>query len=263
MSPRLLRPRATGRFAALRRDLVAYWPLNETADAAENVTATNWVNGGVSLQSFNTVPSIAGKVGNARSFTRANSERLTAGSATGFVANASTTMFGTTNSTVAFWFYPAGDSVSGQTYGLVSNDGFSGPRGASIQIPSSAGGATYPAPTISIFNDPSGSQENNVLFSTTVISKDAWHFICFRRSGTTITGYLNGTAGSSTLTLTGTPFASRGAVHIGHRYGLANGTSSFDNLNGYVDEVAFWSRTLSDDEVATLYNSGAGIDLRR
>lgn len=31
--------------------------------------------------------------------------------------------------------------------------------------------------------------------------------------------------------------------------------------NGWIDEVAFWGRALSDDEVAQLWNGGAGIDL--
>jgi hypothetical protein len=67
---------------------------------------------------------------------------------------------------------------------------------------------------------------------------------------------LNATA-SSTKTITKSFHSTRQRLFFGVRY------TSTEFLNGDLDEVAFWNRRLSDAELDTLYNSGAGIDLRR
>jgi hypothetical protein len=61
-------------------------------------------------------------------------------------------------------------------------------------------------------------------------------------------------------TLSKTPLSSRANLHAGIRYG-GSGSGS-DYFNGRVDEIAMWSRAITDSEVSTLYNNGLGIDLR-
>jgi hypothetical protein len=246
MSPRLLRPRQTGRYTALRSGLTNYWPLNESAPSGD-VTATNWVSGGVNMTSENSVLSTTGIQGNARTFATANSERMLAN------ATASSTILGTSNFTVAFWFRMTSAFVSGNQ-GLVSNDFFSTERGVSIYMSGNVSG--YQPPYIFLpYTD--ASAETYVPLPLTVVPAGAWHFYCVRLSGGTSLDVRLNASNETTKTLTKTPVASRQRLFFGVRY------TTSDYLNGDLDEVAFWNRRLSDAEVSTLYNNGAGIDLRQ
>ena len=247
MSPRTLRPRQTGRYTALRVGLTNYWPLNETATTGD-VTATNWVAGGINLTSENSVLSTTGLQGNGRNFVVANSERMIGN------ATASSTMFGTADFTVAFWFRMTSAFVSGNQ-GLVTNDFFSTQRGVSIYISGASG--NYYAPQMNLHYTDNTEETYSPFFATNLVPISTWHFFCLRLSGgTAMDARLNATA-SSTKTITKSFHSTRQRLFFGVRY------TSTEFLNGDLDEVAFWNRRLSDAELDTLYNSGAGIDLRR
>jgi len=239
-----------GVYSSLRSNLTNYWPLNEEAPSGSNTTAVNWVSGGTSMTSDNAVPSIAGKVRNGRSFTRANSQRMSA------TATSSMTICGTSNYTLAFWFRLDGSPSSGN-FGLVTNDFFSTERGISIYI---SGGTVWDFPYLFLPYTDSTSETwlpINVGSGGATIASGAWTFACLRlSSGTTLDFRIN-TVNGQTKTLTKSFHASRQRLFFGTRYTAA------DYLNGAIDEVAMWSRRLSDDEVNTLYNDGNGIDLRR
>jgi hypothetical protein len=211
----------------------------------------------VSLTSVNTVPSVAGLQGNARDFTAANSERLYAS----ISANSNLTLIGPTEFTVAFWFRPNGNAASSSTYGLVSNDAFPSQRGFAIAMPAS-GSTAWTIPHLYLFYTDSTQETinpwNGILPGT--VAKDAWHFLCIRRSGSSVSSTLNATAGTA-ISLTKTPLSSRANLHVGIRYGTSG--AGADYFNGYVDELAMWSRALADSEVSRLYNSGLGIDLQK
>jgi hypothetical protein len=245
MSPRTLRPRQTGRYTALRAGLTNYWPLNETATTGD-VTATNWVAGGINLTSENSVLSTTGVQGNARNFVSANSERMIGN------ATASSTMFGTADFTVAFWFRMTSAFVSGNQ-GLVSNDFFSTQRGISIYMTGS-GGQYWPPYMNLHYTD--NTEETYAPFAISA-SVGAWHFLCVRLSGGTSMDVRFNTSNATTKTITKSFHATRQRLFFGVRY------TTSDYLNGDLDEVAFWNRRLSDAEVDTLYNNGAGIDLRQ
>jgi len=246
MSPRLLRPRATGKYGALRVGLTQYWPLNETATSGD-VTAANWVAGGLNMTSENSVLSTAGKQGNGRNFVAANSERMLGN------ATASSTILGTSNFTIALWFRMTSAFVSGNQ-GLVSNDFFSTERGVSIYVSGNVSG--YQPPYIFLpYTD--ASAEAYVPLPLTVVPVGAWHFYCVRLSGGTSLDVRLNASNETTKTLTKTLVTSRQRLFFGVRY------TTSDYLNGDLDEVAFWNRRLSDSEVSTLYNNGAGIDLRQ
>jgi len=245
MSPRTLRPRQTGRYTALRAGLTNYWPLNETATTGD-VTATNWVAGGIDLTSENSVLSTTGVQGNARNFVSANSERMLGN------ATASSTLFGTADFTVAFWFRMTSAFVSGNQ-GLVANDFFSTQRGVSIYVTGSSG--NYFPPYLYLpYSD--ATEETYAPFATTA-SVGAWHFFCVRLSGGTAMDVRFNATNATTKTITKAFHSIRQRLFFGVRY------TTSDYLNGDLDEVAFWNRRLSDAEVGTLYNNGAGIDLRQ
>lgn len=246
MNARLLRPAQTGRYAALRSGLVSYWPLNETA-AAGDVTATNWVAGGLNMTSENSVLSTTGVIGNGRTFVPANSERMLGN------ATAATTMFGTSNYTVAFWFRMSSAYVSGNQ-GLVSNDFFSTERGISIYMTGAAGNWYRPYMNLQ-YTD--ATEETFGPFGAATATANAWHFVCVRLGGGTALDVRFNTFDAVTRTITKSFFSSRQRLFFGVRF------TTNDFLNGNLDEVAFWQRRLSDAEVSTLYNNGTGIDLRQ
>ena len=85
-------------------------------------------------------------------------------------------------------------------------------------------------------------------------STGTWYHYVATKSGTTYKFYANG---SLLGTATDTDSATIGAEsYIGN-----NGFGSY--LNGNVDEIAVWNSTLSDDEIAALYNNGTPTDLSK
>jgi hypothetical protein len=46
------------------------------------------------------------------------------------------------------------------------------------------------------------------------------------------------------------------AVHIGSQYDANN-----SYFGGNIAEMSVWSRRLTDDEIAELYNSGSGLEI--
>lgn len=247
MSNRLLRPRQTGKHTALRSGLVAYWPLNETATSGD-VTATNWVAGGLNMTSENSVLSVAGRVNNGRTFVSANSERMLGN------ATAATTLFGTSNFTVAFWFRMNSAFVSGNQ-GLVTNDFFSTERGVSIYMTGVSG--QWFSPYMNL-NYTDASSETFAPFSITdFASVNTWHFFCARLNGGTTLDVRFNTFNATPKAITKSFHATRQRLFFGTRF------TASEYLNGDLDEIAFWQRRLSDAEVSTLYNNGAGIDLRQ
>jgi hypothetical protein len=246
MSPRTLRPRQTGKYTALRSGLTNYWPLNESAPSGD-VSATNWVVGGHNLTSENSVLSTAGVQGSGRNFVSANSERMLGN------ATASSTICGTADYTLAFWFRITSAYTSGNQ-GLVSNDFFSTERGISIYA-TGASGSWY-RPFLNL-NYADASSETHQPFATVTMAASTWHFFCLRLSGGTAMDVRFNETDATTKTITKAFFTSRQRLFFGVRY------TTNDYLNGDLDEVAMWNRRLSDAEVSTLYNNGAGIDLRQ
>jgi hypothetical protein len=242
MSPRLLRPRQTSKYAALRTGLVAYWPLNETA-ASGDVTAEDWTKRGNNLTSNNSVLSVAGKVNNARQFVTANTEFLS-------IASNADVQFGEDAYTLALWLYvPSSASGTGQ---IVAKD--NSPAGAR-EFELHYNGA---ANDIRLFVYAS----DDVAAGAAQVSaaRDAWHFLAVTHAvnSNTVTLRVN-TSTSTTVRPDAKTYAKTStAFHVGSR--LFPPFQQY--LTGNVDEVAKWSRVLSTTELDTLYNSGNGIDLR-
>lgn len=70
-------------------------------------------------------------------------------------------------------------------------------------------------------------------------------------------GYVNGSA--VTLTFTGTVPAALPDPATQFAIGTALSGSGLAAFQGYIDEVAFWSRAISSTEVSEIYNAGAGL----
>jgi hypothetical protein len=166
------------------------------------------------------------------------------------------TICGTSDYTLAFWFRMSSASPSG-LHGLVSNDFFSTERGISVYMDGSAG---VWVPTVYLRYTDSTEETWQPFGDATFglnVSSSAWTFVCLRLSGGTSLGCRLNSGNAPAKTLTKSFHSSRQRLFFGTRYTAA------DYLDGSLDEVAMWSRRLSDAEVNTLYNDGNGIDLRR
>lgn len=233
-------------YGSLRVGLVAYWPMNESA-ASGDVTAVDWTGRGNDLTSNNTVPNVTGKIGDARNFTAANSEWL---------------------------------SASGANNDLKFADGRSWTLAGWIYVP------TWTNSMIFIGNDSSGNREivfdlrttngNNLggqinpggSFGVTAIAGSSmaintWHFFAWTYNATTRVLYARVNDGialnsASSTRPSGTMNQSTQPLNLGRR----QFTGANAHFGGYLDEVAKWDRVLTATELDSLWNGGNGIDLR-
>jgi hypothetical protein len=91
-----------------------------------------------------------------------------------------------------------------------------------------------------------------VLTTTSItVSSGVWHHLVVRRRGTSFALYYDGASVASATTATPIT-ATREALCVGRRY---NGAFPLD---GRVDELAIWSRALTDAEITGIYNARAG-----
>jgi hypothetical protein len=250
MSPRLLRPRSRGvgyRYAALRQGLVAYWPLNESA-ASGDVTAVDNSGRGNDLTSNNTVPSIAGKVNNARQFTAANTEWLS-------IASRADVQFGNGNWSISWWMFPQATATGFQH---VMGKDESGGREVSFRVQLDSGGSANRL-TIDMFHSDgtfitaaAPANRTNASFIN-----QWWHYTLVNNAGA-VALYENGTSVATATRAGGKSFA---ATSTQFNIGRRSFSGFLEYFTGYVDEVAKWTRALSQAEVTALYNAGAGIDL--
>lgn len=247
MSPRLLRPRATGQFQALRAGLLAYYPLNETASGGD-VTAKDHSGRNNDLTSNNSVLSVAGKVGNAREFVRTNSEYLA-----GTHADLN---LGDVAWTIAFWFLvPTGATNS--RFNIFAKD-VSGSRQILCSYNFTAIGANEANHLFFQHYTSTGSSLSNSIAG---VSRNAWHFVAMTHANnsSTIACNLDRTTDANLVRTSGTWASFNSQFNIGRR----EFTGFHDYADVQVDEFAVWSRELSGAELDKLYASGAGIDLRK
>jgi hypothetical protein len=253
MNPRLLRPIGPrGRYRSLRVGLVAYWPMNESASSGD-VTVEDWTGRGNNLTSNNTVPSVAGIQGNGREFTAANSEYLAAAG-----NNADLRFMDGRSWTLAGWMWQSTwgssqiwcgrDNVGNRE--IVFDTRAAGNNRIVCQI--SPGGATSTLAQLS-------------LDGVTGFTTNTWHFwaFSFNAATRTLSGWGNSGVGGvlniSAVAPAGTFPTSVNPFRLGGRPWPGNELF----YTGRLDEVAKWDRVLSSSELLTLWNSGAGIDLRQ
>lgn len=258
MSPKLLRPRQTSKYAALRKSLVAYWPMNETATSGD-VTAEDWTKRGNDLTSNNSVLSTTGKIGDARDFVAGNTEYLSATDRTDL------RFMDGRDWTFACWIYvPSSWPVGIQAF--LSRDGVSAGQRETLLLMQTVSTLrritweTGPGTTtnaVAIVSDQSSAGDR--------LAVNTWHFFAatYNASSTVLSLRLNaGTRTGETGTATrpaGTPVVGTRPFTLGRR---PAGTPDL-YLTARLDEVAKWDRVLSSAELDTLYNSGSGIDLRK
>jgi hypothetical protein len=208
-------------------DNAAYWAFNETAGVwAEELVHPNVYNLSLGTQG---IAWENGKIGKALS-------------PSGHVLNFTGLKLGSNNYSFNFWMYRTGVLVGG------SEIIWGGGTGADGQFywrtTGNADSGLYPQ-----IKDSVGSKE---FFQYPQTRLNQWDMVTLTVSPTNMTLYLNGSAVLS-VALT--------ALGINtNNIALFGGVGGWENLtNAYVDEFGIWNRTLSDTDVADLYNNGTGL----
>ena len=213
--------------STLVNNLVSYWPLNEQSGTRYDAVGSN------DLTDNNTVGFAAGKSGNAASFVNANNESL---SLTG--GN-----FDSPDYSISFWHKP---STVGSTYSFLVTLG----DAWNAQI----GLVAYRYEDdlyVGSGKDGSGFQAATALQALT---DDAWHHVViwFDSSDSKAKMQINGGSVLETAALDGPRFNA-----TKFRISQEPAGTGFA-IDGEMDEVAIWSRVLTEDERAELYALGAG-----
>lgn len=224
----LLKHGASGYTGTLLDGMVSYWPLDEESGTRYDVIGSN------DLTDNNTVGFTAGVNGAAASFVAANSESLSRAS-TAVVPHPSESSF-----SISFWLRTSatGDALVGH---------YVTPGADAVLIFLSGGvpqGLLYSA---------TGGQNLGALGPA--VNDGNWHHILAVYDSTDgkFTGYVDGAAGTLAVTDPASNFGSAWATNF--QIGLFTATY----LTGSMDEVAIWSRVLTTDERAELYNAGSGF----
>ena len=218
--------------ASLNTSLVAYYKLNEPSGNRADSTAA-----GLTLTDNATVTTASGIQATAAQFTAANSE---------YLSSSSGSFYRTGDYAFSFWFYL--DSF-GTTRTLFSkyDPSISSNRAYLVQ-------ADQATSKVKFFAVVSGPTEVSVTATTPNITTATWYHVVVQRvqaSNQISVQVNNGTV--YTASLTGTNQSSSSNFQIG-RY---DGASFW--MDGRVDELGYWSRTLTAAEVTRLYNNGAGV----
>lgn len=222
----------------LTDDLKSYWKLNETSGTRYDSVANN-----CDLTDNNTVTYEAGLIGNAAKFIAENSESLnnvTGGFKPEFDDACS----------ISLWVKLTSEISTG-IYDLVDVSGYNGSAFGEIGIRYQYNSGNRRLMFFRYHNEPIVS---NPKYYNISLGTDNWYHLVFVYNGLdTLEGFVNGSS-------IGTVASADSDVNYSLRFGLgalAGGTGNF--ANALIDEVGVWSRVLTSDEIAELYNSGSGL----
>ncbi len=221
-------------------NLVAYWKLDEGNNTTREDSTAN--NHDLTEPVGGDVPSSTGKINDAAGVFSGNSYLLNADSAFNF---------GSSDFTVCAWVNVA--SLSQAAYpGVMSKvDPTTDETDSAWHISFHDANDTFYGIA---YTAASGGTAGTLLVWGSAVSTSTWYWICFWRDGNTLYFSVNnGTPVSGAFT--GAMFDSTATYKMGTR----KGNDSSNQLNGLVDETAVFSRALTADERAAIFNGGSAL----
>ena len=215
----------------LTTELRAYWKLDDTGSTVVDFFSTN--NGTITGAS-----SVAGKINNALDFGGVNTYKVAVPDS----ANFDVTNGWSVNYWINFTEFVAQDTS-------ISKWNSQGGDGANefIWYPAATNGGTLYARNTS-------DTQVSVNGPTMTLVTGTWYMFTGTFDGSYLRFYINGTVGTPAA-LDGNMKQGTENLWIGD--GSANPNDTF-TLTGKMDEVGYWGKTLTQTEIADLYNSGAG-----
>ncbi|NTW31741.1 MAG: LamG domain-containing protein, partial [Bacteroidetes bacterium] len=226
----------------LNTGLVSYWKLDESSgDAADSKGSNTLANIGVTYS--------AGKINNSATLVAATVSYFKKVSPIGVNLAAS-------DFSMQFWVkftsLPVDDSQIIFAWHDASRWTTNGDDGYYIALQKPNGDSNYYLRMV-LYNYPNGDHKEFAWIPSTSVW---YHLVCtFNNTTKKHNWYINGTQQTEQ---TGTYGIGGNNVNTNDlKIGGAGSTSS--NVNGIIDEVGIWSRTLTAAEVTCLYNSGNGL----
>lgn len=220
----------------LNSSLVSYWTLDETS----GTTASDSLGiNDLTASNSAVMSSLAGKYGTLADFTGGNY----------YLEDTLSLSFGVTSArSIAFWYKP-NTFTNGKDLFCY---GSSGANNAQICLTEKTGNILK----VGVVDDTIAWRGE--VDGTTTISNGNWYFIVVNYyANKTLELYVNG--GDRVSVTTTSTQSSTGHIIFGTE--IYNGGVSTGYINGYLDEIGIWSRTLNSSEIELLYNNGTGLTL--
>ncbi len=224
----------------LQNNLVAYWSMDETSSGTSAVTR-NDSYGSNNLTDNNTTTSGTGKINNAADFESSNSEFLE-------IADNLPLSTGDIDFTITAWINLESETAGTNRMTIVSKHESASVREYELYYT----GQTSDRLAFELFNSGGSSVCNVLANNFGAVTTSTWYFITAWHDATANTCNIsvnNGTADSTAES--GVPSDTTANLRVG-----AINTTESQFLDGLVDEVGFWKKTLSSQEKTDLYNSG-------
>lgn len=207
-------------------NLFAFWNLNESSGTRYDSSG----NGRNLTQTFGTVSSTTGKIGNCAYFNGLNG----GGSTNSKLGSTSFGVNPNSNFSMSVWMKPRSFSNAQHIIGAPFQNGF--------YI-----GANNSNLTFNLYN---GTVYGVSAPSTAL---NTWHHYVFIREGSTLKLYADNTyIGSASVTGQSFPGASV--------FSVGGGEHNEYYFNGDIDALGLWTRALTESEITSLYNGGNGIE---
>jgi len=218
---------------AILDNLTCFWSLEETSGNRADS------HGSMTLTDNNTVTSNTGKVGTAAEFALATNEYLSH-------ADHDDLEPGDADFTLTCWVYLTTGVGTYPTF--ISKAAHPNDYGYEI---------FYVDNEVKIWISPDGTGAALVTAAyAQVMSLNTWYFVCAQYdAGANQVSIAVNNGTPATASETGGVFNGTGVFHIGTRM---SGSDSNARMNGRIDQVGFWKRKITADEITWLYNSGNG-----
>jgi len=216
--------------SSLTTGIVSYWKLDESSGNAADSVGSN------TLTNNNSTAYATGKINNGIDFENSSSQYLSIsdGTQTGLdiVGNLSISFWWKPESHVAFTWLVAKYVLSGnqRSYGVYYDTGN----------------------TLNFAFSNNGTATSGAGYSFTPVDGTWYHIVVTYNTSGTQTIYVNGSVLGTTSGLATSIYNSTADFWVG-------GGNNDPDVDGLMDEVGIWSKTLTSLEVAALYNSGNGL----
>lgn len=222
---------------ALEDNLLGYWLTDEASGSRVDVSGN-----ARTLTDTNTVTAQAGVIGSAAEFTRANLERL---------ARTDTGLRAVGDITVSAWVNIASLSGFDNSYGSGVVAHMTGDTAGDYWLSITGAGRVHFAHWESGGADADGRANS----SGVIITTGSFIHVIGRRLAGVLSIWTNGVSRALSAALTTDSGWGTNHFNVGASWVGGGGPYS---MNGLIDMPAVWNRGLSDAEIASVYNGGAG-----
>lgn len=228
---------------ALTDSIVAYWKLDESSGNATDATGNGYTmtNGGSSGVTF-----VAGKIGNSAHFENTYPNNQDSFSRSGLGSDLA-------EYTISFWVKSSSTTANNDS-GVISAGSWAGAGQWTVILRTNGAGSAF------LYWDVYGNSTGNGISSTTGgLFDGTWRHCAVTYSDTTDTlkFYIDGSLDKTSTSVGAGTIDNTGITNFIGQYLVGSNYRGFNN--GELDEIGLWGRVLSDAEIASLYNSGSGL----